>query len=327
MVFNEFLVPYRDFVGVFMASLMSELVDLDSTELDKLIHNFEYENQHCVKMIERKNQVINSLTSQIEHQVEEKRRLEEEISKFDEDTRRLHRNYTNNRDNISCLKNTMSVMSDHMGALSKQLSALQIKTCEESKTYNEHLSNYTKTRDEYIAKYRAFPLALNLEKAQKAVEILQERVKEIGKRRKNIIEQINEIEEAKMASRSDADVARLLNLNAADSDAFFEIVNGYFGPRNDLDVDEFNDADESDEDLDNFDGKVPSLDTDEQNSNTVVNEPVTTDLAEAIVPPLQRPDKPTKTATTKPDPPPAPFCICTDNPCHLKFSPDDIEQC
>ena len=50
-----------------------------------------------------------------------------------------------------------------------------------------------------------------------------------------------------MASRSDADVARLLNLNAADSDAFFEIVNGYFGPRNDLDVDEFNDADESDE--------------------------------------------------------------------------------
>ena len=63
-----------------------------------------------------------------------------------------------------------------------------------SKTYNEHLSNYTKTRDEYIAKYRAFPLALNLEKAQKAVEILQERVKEIGKRRKNIIEQINEIE-------------------------------------------------------------------------------------------------------------------------------------
>ena len=53
-------------------------------------------------------------------------------------------------------------------------------------------------------------------------------------------------QEAKMASRSDADVARLLNLNAADSDACFEIVNGYFGPRNDLDVDEFSDADESD---------------------------------------------------------------------------------
>ncbi|KAK3766527.1 hypothetical protein RRG08_056457 [Elysia crispata] len=70
-----------------------------------------------------------------------------------------------------------------------------------------------------------------------------------------------------------------------------------------------------------------SLDTNEQNSNTVVNEPVTTDLAEAIVPPLQHPDKPTKTATTKPDPPPASFCICTDNPCHLKFSPEDIEQC
>ena len=69
------------------------------------------------------------------------------------------------------------------------------------------------------------------------------------------------------------------------------------------------------------------MDTDEQNSNTVVNEPVTTDLAEAIVPPLQRPNKPTKTATTKPDPPPASFCICTDNPCHLKFSPEDIEQC
>ncbi|KAK3765711.1 hypothetical protein RRG08_026185 [Elysia crispata] len=130
-----------------------------------------------------------------------------------------------------------------------------------------------------------------------------------------------------MASRSDADVARLLNLNTADSDAFFEIVNGYFGPRNDLDVDEFSDADESDKDLDNFDGKVPSLDTEEQNSNTVVNEPVTTDLAEAIVSLLQRPDKPTKTATTKPDLPPASFCICTDNPCHLKFSPEDIEQC
>ena len=69
------------------------------------------------------------------------------------------------------------------------------------------------------------------------------------------------------------------------------------------------------------------MDTDEQNSNTAVNEPVTTDLAEAIVPPLQRPDKPPKTTTTKPDPPPASFCICTDNPCHLKFSPEDIEQC
>ncbi|RUS75260.1 hypothetical protein EGW08_016975, partial [Elysia chlorotica] len=178
-----------------MASTMNDQVDLDSTELDRLIHNLEYENQQCVKMIEKNDQVISSLSSQIEHKVQEKIRLEEEISKFDDDTRRLHRNFTNNRDNIACLKNTMSVMSDHMDALSKQLSTLQIKTSEESKTYNEHVTNYSKTRDEYMVKYRSFPWALNLEKAQKVVQNLQAKVKEIGEKKNKIAEQISTVEE------------------------------------------------------------------------------------------------------------------------------------
>ena len=63
-----------------------------------------------------------------------------------------------------------------------------------SKTYKEHLSNYTKTRDEYMAKYRAFPLALKLEEEQKVVVIQQEREKEIGEKKNSIAEQISTLE-------------------------------------------------------------------------------------------------------------------------------------
>ncbi|GFR75802.1 hypothetical protein ElyMa_003930100, partial [Elysia marginata] len=98
------------------------------------------------------------------------------------------------------LKNTMSVMSEHISALSKQLSALKIKTSDESKAYNEHLSNYTKTRDEYMAKYRAFPMAVTLEEAQKAVLVLQDKVREIGESKSSIVQQVNTFE-AELATK------------------------------------------------------------------------------------------------------------------------------
>lgn len=50
-----------------------------------------------------------------------------------------------------------------------------------------------------------------------------------------------------MATPSDSEIAKLLNLNSADSDAFLEVVNAYFGPRDTQDDDLFSDDDESDQ--------------------------------------------------------------------------------
>lgn len=50
-----------------------------------------------------------------------------------------------------------------------------------------------------------------------------------------------------MATFSNAEIARLLNLNPADSDAFYEVVNDYFGPRNNEEDELFSDDEESDQ--------------------------------------------------------------------------------
>ena len=51
------------------------------------------------------------------------------------------------------------------------------------------------------------------------------------------------IRASKMAKRSDSEIARLLNINPADSDAFFDVINDYFVPRID---EESSDVEESD---------------------------------------------------------------------------------
>ncbi|BFZ19878.1 hypothetical protein BsWGS_22917 [Bradybaena similaris] len=153
--------------------------DTGIVELDKLIHSLEFENQQYVKMIEKENQLISSLESQIEEKVQQTLKLEQDITRFDEDTRRLHRLYTNNRDNVESLRNTISVLSDHETALSRQLEATRSKTEESRKFYAVQLANYSSIEDEYMKKYTNFPLAIELEKKKHALATTQRQFDDI----------------------------------------------------------------------------------------------------------------------------------------------------
>ncbi|XP_059173638.1 uncharacterized protein LOC131954124 [Physella acuta] len=154
--------------------------DMDINELEKLINSLEFENQCHVKLIEKENQLINNLEAQIYENNEQTRKLEEDLSRYDEETKRLHKQYTHNRDNIESLKQTKTVMMDHELALIKQLETLKVKTDENSKFYKEHVANYSNIRDDYMRKYKAFPLAMILQENMAKLEENKVKVKQTG---------------------------------------------------------------------------------------------------------------------------------------------------
>ncbi|CAL1537777.1 unnamed protein product [Lymnaea stagnalis] len=150
--------------------------DMDTEDLDQLIHSYEYENQNFVKMIEQENQLIKALESQIEESTEDTKRMETDISHFEEETQRLLKQCNINKVNIDSQKKTRGLMCDHEAALLKKLESFKLETAEKQKFYKENIVKYSDIRDDHMRKYRCFPMAIELENKKAEVLSAQELV-------------------------------------------------------------------------------------------------------------------------------------------------------
>ncbi|XP_062595906.1 uncharacterized protein LOC134257286, partial [Saccostrea cucullata] len=138
----------------------------NASELDKLIQSFEFENQQYVKLIEAENQQINALEKDLLDKKDTITRLQEQISNFDEETKRAHKQFTINRENVENLKKTAVVLKEHEEALQKKNVALFELGESESKERFQILEHYKNIWSDYEAKYKSFPLAKTLDSLQ-----------------------------------------------------------------------------------------------------------------------------------------------------------------
>ncbi|XP_062590422.1 uncharacterized protein LOC134252019 [Saccostrea cucullata] len=162
----------------------------NASELDKLIQSFEFENQQYVKLIEAENQQINALEKDLLDKKDTITRLQEQISNFDEETKRAHKQFTINRENVENLKKTAVVLKEHEEALQKKNVALFELGQSESKERFQILEHYKNIWSDYEAKYKSFPLAktldsLQAENAQLEAQLKQEQ-NQCGKLREKL---------------------------------------------------------------------------------------------------------------------------------------------
>ncbi|XP_064611029.1 tensin-1-like isoform X2 [Liolophura sinensis] len=151
-------------------------------ELDSLIQSFEYENQQIVKLIEKENQLLEGLEKEIIQKKSEIECLQESSTQLDEETKRVHKQFIQNRDNCDSLRKTACVLLDHEVALMKKLNAVVV-TGEQEKTDRRNvLQHYTNIWEDYKQKYESFPLAQTFLQKQKEIETSSARLDEVNKK-------------------------------------------------------------------------------------------------------------------------------------------------
>ncbi|VDI23237.1 Hypothetical predicted protein [Mytilus galloprovincialis] len=164
----------------------------NAAELDNLIQSFEYENQQYIKLIEKESQHIEAIESDIHVRRGQADTLQYEIAQLDEDTKRAHKQFMHNRDNVENLKKTIPVLKDHEVALEKTLKSLIENGNQTRKERETMLQHYRDVWKDYEAKYKSFPLAQELEAKKQKVRILQTELNETEDRVRNLQKQIQD---------------------------------------------------------------------------------------------------------------------------------------
>ncbi|XP_063409236.1 homeotic protein female sterile-like [Mytilus trossulus] len=164
----------------------------NAAELDNLIQSFEYENQQYIKLIEKESQHIEAIESDIHVRRGQADTLQHEIAQLDEDTKRAHKQFMHNRDNVENLKKTIPVLKDHEVALEKTLKSLIENGNQTRKEREAMLQHYRDVWKDYEAKYKSFPLAQELEAKKQKVRILQNELNETEERVRNLQKQIQD---------------------------------------------------------------------------------------------------------------------------------------
>ncbi|GAB1606094.1 hypothetical protein Ahia01_000891800 [Argonauta hians] len=145
----------------------------DIPELDQLIQNYEFDNEQYLKCIQRENKLIKNFTRDIDLTNLSVRKLQESVSQVDEDTKRVHKQYTLNRDNISSLKKTSKFLADHDATLRKKLEAKTEKNNDEMNERYKLLAHYQSVWEDFEHKYKSCKPAQILEKEMKNLSLAE----------------------------------------------------------------------------------------------------------------------------------------------------------
>lgn len=201
----------------------------NAAELDNLIQSFEYENQQYVKLIEKETQHVEAIESDIHVRRGQADTLQNEIAQLDEDTKRAHKQFMHNRDNVENLKKTIPVLKDHEVALEKTLKSLIENGNQTRKERETMLQHYRDVWKDYEAKYKSFPLAQELEGKKQKVRILQTELNETEQRVRNLQQQIQDFN-----SNHDVDfrdmkklIIKIAELKTGTSEVIRKIKHGY----------------------------------------------------------------------------------------------------
>ncbi|XP_036363966.1 uncharacterized protein PB18E9.04c-like [Octopus sinensis] len=164
----------------------------DSPELDQLIQNYEFDNEQFLKCIERENQLIKNFTRDIELTNLSVKRLQESVSQIDEDTKRVHKQYTLNRDNCASLKKTTKLLADHEDSLQKKLEANNEKYSDEMKERYKLLEHYQSVWEDFEKKYKSLKPAQILEKEMKNLTLAEKFLSNIQDEKQHVTKNMKE---------------------------------------------------------------------------------------------------------------------------------------
>ncbi|KAK6181323.1 hypothetical protein SNE40_009202 [Patella caerulea] len=178
----------------------------DAMNLDKLLQSFEFENKQYVKLIEKENQQIEAYSKRIEEGKTSITHTQSAINQLDDDTKRAHKQFTQNRDNCESLRKTTVVLMEHEVALNKKLNSVVITTENDRAERNGVLQHYQNIWEDYKATYKTFPLAIKLHKEKEEFSQLNIQVEEAKKQAEMLTKQI------KMAQGNDG--VNFKNLNS-----------------------------------------------------------------------------------------------------------------
>ncbi|XP_055891527.1 uncharacterized protein LOC106073057 isoform X2 [Biomphalaria glabrata] len=169
--------------------------DNENFTLDSLLHELEFENKTLIKMIEKENQMIEALQAKIHITKSETNQLAQEIPQLEGKIQHLENQHKNIKDNIESQKKTKNLLADHELALTKQIEAMKKSNEDKCNFYKDQISNYTKIRDEFMAKYNSLSLVQQLNAEKLKLSEAQVKAKEIHDKKEEIQRQIQEKEE------------------------------------------------------------------------------------------------------------------------------------
>ncbi|XP_014773044.1 uncharacterized protein LOC106871211 isoform X2 [Octopus bimaculoides] len=164
----------------------------DSPELDQLIQNYEFDNEQFLKCIERENQLIKNFTRDIELTNLSVKRLQESVSQIDEDTKRVHKQYTLNRDNCASLKKTSKLLADHEDSLHKKLEVNEDKYSDEMKERYKLLEHYQSVWENFEKKYKSLKPAQILEKEMKNLTLAEKFLSNVQEEKQHLTKNMKE---------------------------------------------------------------------------------------------------------------------------------------
>ncbi|KAJ8021831.1 hypothetical protein HOLleu_39137 [Holothuria leucospilota] len=164
------------------------------SDLDKILRNLELENKQEARLLEKEKQQIIALERSINEKQEGIQKIEDDLCKFDEDAKTLHRQFRQNKDNAESLRKHADVVSCHGDALETKLLQMQEKHAFSRKERSSKLEHYRSIWNNYSETYESSPQAKVWRACHEEVEAGVRNLMEQAETVQRLKEAIQEIE-------------------------------------------------------------------------------------------------------------------------------------
>ncbi|CAE1165056.1 unnamed protein product [Acanthosepion pharaonis] len=163
----------------------------------------EYDNQQYIISIEKEIQLIKDFSRDIEMTKLSIIKLQESVSEMDESTKRVHKQYTMNRDNCISLKKTSTLLTQHFAALTKKLDTFISKYKEEKDENQKILDHYWNIWKDYDAKYQTLSFVQVLENKMKEFSITEAHLKDKKQEKQELITNFVNLQGSKLLNNQE----------------------------------------------------------------------------------------------------------------------------
>ncbi|XP_033097896.1 uncharacterized protein LOC117101888 [Anneissia japonica] len=170
------------------SSSIVRTLEKDMAHLDKILHSLEQDTSRQLQLIEKENIQSSALEIRLKETEGKIKSLEEANSKLDEDTKRVHHQFRQNRDSVDGLKRHYTVLVQHQEALSQRYQSSQDDWQKQKIEIERALLHYEETWQRYKCKYECMPMAVEFRKHKQEFEEIQRKLQasfDINKELKN----------------------------------------------------------------------------------------------------------------------------------------------
>ncbi|XP_063965695.1 golgin subfamily A member 6-like protein 22 [Lytechinus pictus] len=176
---------------------------VDTVELERALHNLEFEKKQQIQEFEKEKQQIAILEKSTNEKQDGIKRMEEDVSRIDEEIKSSHRQFRQNKDLVKeSQKAHSSVLNFHLEAKKKEIQQLTEKYEIENANLQSRLDHYDTVWKSYEEIYMQQENAKELMKWQLEVLQRKEAVKEGRLQIANLQQGENALQEEILANES-----------------------------------------------------------------------------------------------------------------------------